>query len=106
MADIAKAAGMSRPALYQHFSGKEDIARSMVAKFYQGAVADMSAALSQPGAPSEVLSRAFEAKAGKTMEFLLNSPHGLELVELGGTFAPDLVAEGCLPSKEERRRRC
>ncbi|MCT4553491.1 MAG: TetR/AcrR family transcriptional regulator [Pelagimonas sp.] len=94
MADIAKQAGMSRPALYQHFAGKEDIARSMVAGYYDDALAGMIAQLAQPGPPAEVLSRAFQAKAGDSIAFLLSSPHGMELVELGSTFASDLVAEG------------
>ena len=33
MDDIAKGAGMSRPALYMHFKNKEDILRSLVAKY-------------------------------------------------------------------------
>jgi TetR/AcrR family transcriptional regulator len=37
METIAQAAGMSRPALYQHFSGKEDVFRAGVAYLLDGA---------------------------------------------------------------------
>ena len=45
MADIAEAAGMSRPALYQHFANKEDIFRAMLARILDDAADKAIAAL-------------------------------------------------------------
>lgn len=94
MEDIAKAAGMSRPALYQHFRNKEDMARHFVAQFYDRAVADVARALSESGPVDAVLEQAFRAKAGPLFEQLLDSPHGMELVEMGFSHAADITAEG------------
>lgn len=94
MADIAQAAGMSRPALYQHFQGKDDIARSLVQDFYDRACGAVARALGGPGRAEDVLAAAFRAKSGPQMEALLSSPHGHELMDLSGTIASDLAAEG------------
>lgn len=43
METIARAAGMSRPALYQHFSGKEDMFRASVAHLLDASVTEAAA---------------------------------------------------------------
>ncbi|MCC1494936.1 TetR/AcrR family transcriptional regulator [Cognatishimia sp. F0-27] len=82
MADIARACGMSRPALYQYFSNKDDIARSLTVLFYQKAARAVEEALSTEGTPAEILLRAFKAKGGGAMEVILRSRHGLELLDM------------------------
>ena len=57
MDDIARGANMSRPAVYLHFKGKEEIFRSLVQSYYDGAVEDVTAAscpsgTAGPGRPS------------------------------------------------------
>ncbi len=94
MQDIARAAGMSRPALYQYFPGKEAIARHLVGLFFEAAEAAVREALCQPGTPSEILARAFRAKAGARFEAILDSPHGQELIEVGNATSADIVADG------------
>ncbi len=94
MEDIARAAGMSRPALYQHFRNKDDIARSLVQHYFDEAGQAVGRALAEAGRPEQVLERALLAKAGQIKEVLLDSPHGMELLEMGGTVAADIVAEG------------
>ncbi|MFW2545017.1 TetR/AcrR family transcriptional regulator [Primorskyibacter sp. 2E107] len=94
MGDIARAAGMSRPALYQYFEGKEDIARSLVTGFYDEACATISAALGAPGPVSEQLRSAFRAKSGRAMEILLRSPHGADMLDVGNAIAAHEAAEG------------
>ncbi len=94
MADIAQAANMSRPALYQHFSGKDDIARTMVAKFFEDAELNVQRALEEQGAPAEVLERAFRAKGGASVKVMMESPHGQELMDAGISVAADLSAQG------------
>ncbi|WP_136442284.1 TetR/AcrR family transcriptional regulator [Pacificoceanicola onchidii] len=94
MSDIARAAGMSRPALYQYFGGKEDIARSLVAAFYGEATAAVTEALSGQGTVTELLQAAFRAKSGPGMEALLSSPHGEDMLEVSNNIAAAEAQEG------------
>lgn len=94
MEDIARAAGMSRPALYQHFRNKEDIARRMVEIYFDSATRDVAAALAGEGPVDDVLARAFAAKTGPMMRQMLESPHGTELLDLKDSHAGDVVADG------------
>ncbi|ETA50504.1 TetR/AcrR family transcriptional regulator [Ponticoccus alexandrii] len=94
MEDIARAAGMSRPALYQHFRNKEDLARHLVLLFFERAETDVRAALATQGPVDLVLTRAFAAKMGPLLDQMLSSPHGEELVEMSSTLSADIVAEG------------
>ena len=100
MDDIARGAGMSRPAVYLHYKGKEDIFRSLVQQYYETTAQDLRAALERPGPPAEQLIRAFDAQLGEAMAALLNSPHGLELFDTGAATAADIKQEGeaCLQS--------
>jgi AcrR family transcriptional regulator len=90
MADIAQAAGLSRPALYQHFANKDDIFRHLTRNFLAGRVAAVRAVLADAGAPAAVtLKAAFAAKDGPFMAMVLDTPHGRELME--GVKDPDLI---------------
>ena len=91
MDDIAREAGMSRPALYQYFRNKEDIFRSMVAAYFDAAIADVAAALERPGPPDQTLAAAFAARDGAVMEMLMTSPHGAELLDAGLSVSADLI---------------
>ena len=51
MDDIARGAGMSRPALYLHFKNKEAIFRSLVESYYAEAAREVAAAPKGGGAP-------------------------------------------------------
>ncbi|MGH1413200.1 MAG: TetR/AcrR family transcriptional regulator [Pelagimonas sp.] len=93
MEDLARAAGMSRPALYQHFRNKEDVACNLVRGYFSETVGKVRAALSEPGSPEQVLERAFRAKLDG-MDELLKSPHGEELLALGHAVSAGDVAEG------------
>lgn len=95
MDDIARGAGMSRTALYLHFRNKEDIFRSLAARYFDEALRDMDAALNRPGQDAETaLMAAFVAKDGKFMEAVLTTPHGDELMDAGFAITGDLAAEG------------
>ena len=92
MADIARAAGLSRTALYLHFRSKEDIFRSLTERYFEVAMRDMEAALMAPGQTAEAaLYTAFVAKDGVLMEAVLATPHGAELLDAGMSAAPELV---------------
>ncbi|EPX81441.1 TetR/AcrR family transcriptional regulator [Salipiger mucosus] len=94
MEDIARGAGMSRPALYLHFANKEAILRALVSAHHDRAVAGVSAALAQGGTPEEALTRAFLTQTGERVETMLNSPHGPELLETSGVVSADISREG------------
>jgi AcrR family transcriptional regulator len=94
MDDIAKGAGMSRPAVYLHFKNKEAIFRALVAKYYSTARADIRAALATEEPVAGRLLSAFQAQGGEAMEAMLSSPHGLEVFEAGMSVASEAIEEG------------
>lgn len=95
MEDIARAAAISRAALYLHYRNKEDIFRSLTTMFFASVQADLTRALAQPYARAEDgLIAAFAAKDGHFMELIFASPHGGELLDTGFSVAADIVAEG------------
>lgn len=93
MEDLARASGMSRPALYQYFRNKEDVACNLVRAYFSEAAQKVSDALASAGPPEVVLEAAFRAKMDG-MESLLSAPHGEELLELGHSVSAEDVAEG------------
>jgi len=94
MDEIAKGAGMSRPALYLHYRNKEDIFRRLAQVFYDEGIEAVSAALAGPGSVAEVLAAAFAAQGGDAAEAMLSSPHGIELLDAGMVTAADIVESG------------
>ena len=94
MEDIAAGAGMSRSALYLHFRNKEDIFRSLVARYYDENARAMEAALSTSEPVREALTLALAAKDGQTMEAILASPHGAELMDTGFATSTDIAVAG------------
>ncbi|MBV2361391.1 TetR/AcrR family transcriptional regulator [Thalassococcus sp. CAU 1522] len=94
MADIARAAGVSRPALYMHFTGKDDIFRALAQFYYDDAAAAVADALNRTGRPDHVLEAAFLAQSGQIGEALLNSPHGDELLDTGHAVGADIAEMG------------
>lgn len=94
MDDIARGAGMSRPALYLHFKNKEAIFRALVALYYQGAETEIRAALQADTPLEEKLGRAFAAHGGASMEEMMSSSHGMELFEATMSVAGDMIEAG------------
>lgn len=94
MEDIARAAGMSRPALYLLFRNKEDIFRSLSAYYFDTTADAMRQALAQPGSTASVLHGGLLAWSGKMGEALLTSPHGHELLDAGNELCADTVTDG------------
>tara|TARA_R100000750_G_scaffold39482_1_gene25438 strand:+ start:2441 stop:3025 length:585 start_codon:yes stop_codon:yes gene_type:complete len=94
MEDIAQAAGMSRPALYQHFRNKENIARCMVQVYFDQSVQAVTQALAGQGTVPDLLRAGYAAKTGPMIRDMLDSPHGAELLDLKNSQARDLVEDG------------
>ena len=91
MEDIAAGAGLSRTALYQHFRNKEDIFRSLSARYLETCLTDMERALQGTGPAAEVLQAAFAAKDGKFMDVVLGTAHGRELLDAGFSLAAEVA---------------
>ncbi|MCB1390146.1 MAG: TetR/AcrR family transcriptional regulator [Rhodobacteraceae bacterium] len=91
MEDIAKAAGISRAAIYLHYRSKQDVFRSLVQGYFEIAEGRMRAALRPGLAPEAALEAAFNAKLGPEMRPLIESPHGEELIDANFATAADIV---------------
>lgn len=94
MDDIARGAGVSRPALYLHFRNKEDIYRALVVAYYEEAVQAVAEALEGEGSVAEKLAAAFAVQGGEVVRLMLESPHGMELLDEGADSATDLIQAG------------
>lgn len=94
MDDIARGAGMSRPALYLHYRNKEAIFSGLVEGHYGLALDTVADALASEGSLSERLHAAFDAQGGPAMKAMMDSPHGLELFEAGMSAAAEAIAVG------------
>jgi AcrR family transcriptional regulator len=95
MEDIARAAGLSRTALYQHWRNKDDLFRALAIRYFDTGLRDMAMALAQPDQTvDQALMAAFAAKDGKFMQAVLSTPHGPELLEAGYAVTADIAAAG------------
>lgn len=93
MDDIAKGAGMSRPAVYLHYKNKEAIVRSLTQAHYAEKIAGVASALSGGGTVPQIIARAIDAQIDG-MAMILASPHGVEMLDASKSTASDIVDEG------------
>ena len=80
MADIADAAGMSRPALYQYFRNKEDIFASAFIHLFDVQVERALAGLAEPGSTAEQLDAFLQRFEGDLWERMFASAHSDEIL--------------------------
>ncbi|MFD5271753.1 TetR/AcrR family transcriptional regulator [Streptomyces sp. NPDC058335] len=93
MQDIARAAGMSRAALYLHFPSKEDLFRAGSRRAHAQALVEVDTALAEQG---DVLSRVDAAMAayfGGLLAQISSSVHGGEVLDASLDVAGDVVRE-------------
>lgn len=90
MANIADAAGMSRPALYQHFKNKSDIFVSGFTALLDNAVDRSLAALDADAPTSKRLDDLLQRFDGDLWERMAASPHSEELFATAGELSPAL----------------
>ncbi len=91
MADIASAAGMSRPALYQHYANKEEIFRAMLQSILERAVTDALTALATNTPLADQLDGFAQRWAGDMTESFSATEHGADLVEAKAGHAKPVV---------------
>ncbi|MCP3822194.1 TetR/AcrR family transcriptional regulator [Streptomyces sp. A3M-1-3] len=92
MDDIARAAGMSRPAVYQYVRNKEDAFRRLAGRLLDTALAGARTALESPGGLGDRLSAALEAKLGLALSLWRDSPaHAAELLGEDARLSAELI---------------
>jgi AcrR family transcriptional regulator len=91
MDDIAKGAGISRPALYLVFKNKAEIYRALAEGMLGQALAKSEAALAGGGTLEERLYGALKAGILDPMELLLASTHGAELLDMKHSMAGEMI---------------
>ena len=79
MANIAEAAGLSRPALYQYFSNKADIFASAFVAVYEEHAEQAMGALAGPGTTAERLDGFLQRYDGDLWQLMAASPHSEEI---------------------------
>ncbi|WP_371659151.1 TetR/AcrR family transcriptional regulator [Streptomyces sp. NBC_00280] len=93
MQDVARAAGMSRAALYLHFPSKEDLFRAGSRRAHSWALGEVDTALTRQG---DVLSRVDAAMAayfGGLLAQISSSVHGGEVLDASLDVAGDIAGE-------------
>lgn len=81
IADIATGAGVSRTAVYHYFPGKEDVLAAVVEEFNATILKAAAELVDKSQSLEEALKGLLEAKYGRTLMLMAQSPHGVELVD-------------------------
>ncbi len=90
MEDIAAAAGMSRPAVYQYVRSKDDAYRRLAARVYDGALREAHVAADGAGTLAQRLDRILATKLALTQRLFDDSPYGRELIGRNAVVAGEL----------------
>lgn len=90
MDDVARAAEMSRPALYLFFRNKADIYRAIASRMFERCSTEVGQILDTDASLGVKLMNAVEFMID-SMCPILTSPHGAEIMDLRGQLAGDLV---------------
>lgn len=80
MDDIAVAAGMSRPAVYQYVRNKQDVFRRLAARILDDALDRAREAAVQDGTLTQRLDRILAVKLATTQRLFRDSPHAAEFI--------------------------
>jgi len=91
MEDIARAAEISRPALYLLFKNKADIYRALGAALLERSAEAAEQELAKDGPFVERMLAAIERSLIAMMKTITDSPHGAELLDHKNTLAADLA---------------
>jgi TetR/AcrR family transcriptional regulator len=93
MDDIAAAAEMSRPAVYQYVRNKDDAFRRLATKLFHGALERARGAADGEGSLADRLYLVLSAKLELTLKLWQDTPHAAELLDAGTRLSGDLVEE-------------
>ena len=92
MDDIARAADMSRPALYLLFKNKTDIYRAIAQMLLDRSADEAEVVLSAEGSLGDRLTAMIEACLIAMMQAIAESPHGAEMLDMKSSLAGDIAA--------------
>jgi len=92
MDDIARAADVSRPALYLLFKNKTDIYRAIGSCLLARSVAEARNALEEEGPFGPRVMEALDRALFRLLERIQDSPHGEELLDMKNSLAADILA--------------
>jgi len=92
MEDIARAAEISRPALYLLFKNKADIYRAIGTALLDRSASSADEELAKDGPFVERMMAAVERSLISMMKMIMDSPHGAEIIDHKNTLASDLHA--------------
>lgn len=108
MADVARAAGVSRPALYQYFANRADVFRAAFDALLNDSTDAALAALEADGDPADRFDGYLQRAFGDGYEALFSRPYGAEVIEAKYEFAADVAeaahARGRVGLREFLRR--
>ena len=93
MADVADLAGVSRPALYEHFKNKSDLFHSLSHWLCEVALASAVAAWPERKSFSDGLADAVIARELYFFRLCHGAPHGAELMAHGAELTEDIHEE-------------
>jgi AcrR family transcriptional regulator len=93
MDDIARAAEMSRPALYLQFRNKADIYRAITTDMIGWSADTVQQALDEPGPLVDRLRGALERGVFALHDRIGSSPHAAAILDMKSSLAGDLIAE-------------
>jgi AcrR family transcriptional regulator len=91
MDDIATAAGMSRPAVYQYVRNKQDAYRRLATRIFDGAMDQAREAAAADGTLAQRLDRILAVRLTVAQRLLRDSPYAAEFVGDGSRVAADLA---------------
>jgi TetR/AcrR family transcriptional regulator len=91
MDDIATAAGMSRPAVYQYVRSKDDAFRRLAAALFDEAVARARVVATGPAPLPQRLHDVLSTKLELTLRLRRDSPHADELLDASARLTGDLA---------------
>lgn len=92
MDDIARAADMSRPALYLVFRNKTDIYRAIAQTYFDASVANARRILAGDGPLEARMNAMLEGSIFAMMDEFMQSPHGHEIVDIKNGLAGEVLA--------------
>ncbi len=90
MDDIAAAAGMSRPAVYQYVRNKEDAFRRLAFRIFDTTLMNARVAADADGTLAQRMDRILAVKLCLTQQICTESPHAPELIGETSRISADL----------------
>jgi AcrR family transcriptional regulator len=91
MDDIARAAEVSRPALYLQFKNKTDIYRAIAQAMLEAAVSHAQTALAGDEPFADRVFSALDGGMLQMMRAVEESPHGAEILDMKNALAEDII---------------